>query len=156
VSLREPSSLLEWPAGVLRAGVVFLLAVTLVAAAIRYTQSARQLHQTASHNSALSFSDREIAGGNSVLPDQTAAYEARGLIPEDETYHVAFGPDYAEGTPLTRPFAESYYLYFLMPRRPSDNPSWLICYGCDLAEYGDRAKVEWRGPDDVSIVRIEP
>ena len=156
MSAREPPSLLELPGGVLRAGVVFLLAVTLVAAAIRYAPSARDLHQTASRNSALSFSDREIAGGNSVLPDQTAAYEARGLIPEDETYHVAFGHDYAEGTPLTRPYTESYYLYFLMPRRPSDDPSWLICYGCDLAEYGDRARVEWRGPDDVSIVRIEP
>ena len=47
MSAREPPSLLEWPDGVLRAGVVFLLAVTLVAAAIRYAQSARDLHQTA-------------------------------------------------------------------------------------------------------------
>ena len=156
MSAREPPSLLEWPDGVLRVGVVFLLVVTLVAAAIRYSQSVRELHETASHNSALSFSDREIAGGNSVLPDQTAAYEARGLIPEGETYHVAFGPDYAGGTALTRLYAESFYLYFLMPRRPRDDPSWLICYGCDLAEYGDRAKVEWRGPDDVSIVRLDP
>ena len=155
MNLPKASSWLEWPEGVLRAGVVFLLAVTLVAAAIRYTQSVRALGEAASNNSALSFSDREIAGGNSVLPDQTAAYEARALIPEGETYHVAFGPDYAEGTPLTRPYAESYYLYFLMPRRPSDDPSWLICYGCDLAEYAGRAKVAWRGPDDVSIVRIE-
>jgi hypothetical protein len=152
---REPPSLLEWPAGVLRVGVVFLVGVTLVAVVIRYAQAVPDLGETASRNSALSFSDREIAGGNSVLPDQTAAYEARGLIPEDETYHVAFGPEYAAGTPLTRLYAESYYLYFLMPRRPSDDPSWLICYGCDLAEYGDRAKVVWRGPDDVSIVRIE-
>jgi hypothetical protein len=157
VSAREPpTSLLEWPEGVLRVGVVFLLVVTLVAAAIRYSQSIRDLQGTASRNSALSFSDREIAGGNSVLPDQTAAYEARGLIPEDETYHVAFGPEYAGGTALTRLYAESFYLYFLMPRRPSDDPSWLICYGCDLAEYGARARVEWRGPDDVSIARIEP
>jgi hypothetical protein len=156
VNRREPSSWLEWPDGVLRAGVVFLVAVTAVTVGIRYSQVVRDLSGTASHNSALSFSDREIAGGNAVIPDQTAAYEARGLIPVDETYHVAFGADYAGGTPLTRPFAESFYLYFLMPRRPSDDARWLICYGCDLAEYGHRAKVVWRGPDDVSIVRVEP
>ena len=144
------------PLGVLRVGVVFLIAVTLVAAAIRYSQAVRHLGEAAARNSALSYSDREIAGGNSVLPDQAAAYVARGLISKDETYHVAFGADYAGGTPLTRPFAESYYLYFLMPRRPSDDARWLICYGCDLAEYGDRAKVVWRGPDEVSIVRVEP
>jgi hypothetical protein len=155
VSQSHPSALLG-RLGVLQVGVVFLVAVTMVAAAIRYVHAVRHLGEAAVRNSALSYTDREIAGGNSVLPDQAAAYVARGLIPKDETYHVAFGADYAGGTPLTRPFAESYYLYFLMPRRPSDDARWLICYGCDLAEYGDRAKVMWRGPDEVSIVRVAP
>lgn len=155
MNLREPSWWLEWPDGVLRVGVVFLVAVTFVAVVIRYPQVVHDRGETASDNSALSFSDREIAGGNSVIPDQTAAYEARARIPEDQTYHVAFGADYTGGSPLTRPYAESFYLYFLVPRRPADDAPWIICHGCDPTEYGESAKVVWRGPEDVSIVRVE-
>jgi hypothetical protein len=154
VNARTGSRWLEWPEGALRVGVVFLVASTLVAAAVRYPRVVRDLGNDASRNSALSYSDREIAGGNSVLPDQSAAYAARALIPEDETYHVAFGPDYAQGSPLTRPYAESYYLYFLMPRRPADDASWVICHGCDTTELGKGAIVVWRGPADVSIVKV--
>ena len=155
MNVRDPTWF-EWPDGVLRVGVVFLVAVTLVAAAIGYGRDVRNLGETASHNSALSYADREIAGGNSVLPDQSAAYEARARIRHDETYHVAFGPDYVGGSSLTRPYAESFYLGFLMPRRPANDADWVICHGCDLAEYGDRATVVWRGPEGVSIVKVEP
>ena len=155
MNVRESSWWLEWPDGALRVGVVFLVAVTVVAAATGYVQDVRDLGETASRNSALSYSDREIAGGNSVLPDQSAAYEARARIPENETYHVAFGSDYAGGSPLTRPYAESFYLEFLMPRRPADDAAWVICHGCDPAEYANSAQVVWTGPEDVSIVRVE-
>jgi hypothetical protein len=152
---RATSPSLQTRAGVVRVGVAFLLAVALVSVAIRYPQVLSDLGDAASRNSALSFSDREIAGGNSVLPDQSAAYAARGRIPEDETYRVAFGPGFARGTSLTRPYAESYYLYFLMPRRQAADAPWVLCHGCDVAELGSRAEVVWEGPESVSIVRTE-
>ena len=115
----------------------------------------RQLEEEASSNSALSFSDREIAGGNGVVADQAHLYAARALIPENESYHVAVSGDYRGGTDLTVPYVESYFQYFLMPRRPADGAPWIVCYGCDLTEYEGRGTVVWRGVEDVSIVRID-
>jgi hypothetical protein len=42
-----------------------------------------------------------------------------------------------------------------MPRRPGEGGvPWVICYGCDMTEYGPDADVVWRGDDDISIVRV--
>ncbi len=56
---------------------------------------------------------------------------ARALIPEDERFHVSVSPSFEGGTELTVPFVESYYRYFLMPRRMSEGAPWVICYACD-------------------------
>jgi hypothetical protein len=133
---------------------VLVVGATAVAVA-RLPTVIRQLEEDASRNSALSFSDREIAGGNGVVADQAHVYAARARIPEGESYHVVVSGDYRGGTDLTVPYVESYFQYFLMPRRPADDASWIVCYGCDLAEYEGRGTVVWRGVDDVSIVRID-
>ena len=137
--MRRLSWWLEWPMGMIRVGVVFLVGVTTFAAAVRFPAVVGELGDDAARNSALSFADREIAGGNGLVAEQTAVYEARGRIPEDGTYHVAAGPDFPGGSDLTVPYVASYYQYFLMPRRPAEDAPWLICYGCDLEAYGGRA-----------------
>ena len=50
-------------------------------------------------NAAMSYADREFAGGNAVVADQGGLYWARGLIPEDASYSVSVG------TPVATPEA---------------------------------------------------
>ena len=152
--MERVSPWLEWPDGVVRTGVVFLVAAALVAVTWAYPGVLRQAGQDATRNSELSYSDREIAGGNGLVADQIAVYAARGLIPEGDTYKVVVDPGYQSGGPETIQFVDSFYRYFLMPRRPAEGAQWIICYGCDLVPYGSRAQVVWDGDDDVSIARI--
>lgn len=135
--------------------MVFLVAAALVAVTAAYPGVLRQAGRDATRNSDLSYSDREIAGGNGLVADQGAAYAARALIPENDTYRVAVDPGFRGGIAETVAFVDSYYRYFLMPRRPAEDAPWVICYGCDLEPYGSRAQVVWEGDDDISIVRIE-
>jgi hypothetical protein len=153
--VRRLSWWIGWPEGTIRSGIVFLVVVATIAVVVQLPTVVRELEEDATRNSALSFSDREIAGGNGVVVDQAAVYAARARIPENETYHVAVGADYRGGTALTAPYVESYYQYFLMPRRPRDDASWVICYGCDVAEVEARAEILWQGGEDISIVRVE-
>ena len=152
--MRRLSWWLEWPVGMIRVGVAFLVAAATLAVLVTYPDVLRELGREASRNSALSFSDREIAGGNGLVEDQIAVYAARGLIPEDATYHVAVSPEFEAESDLTGQYVGSYYRYFLMPRRPAEDAPWVICYGCDLTEYGSRADVVWEDDSGISIVRI--
>jgi len=145
---------LAWPTGLIRVGVVFLVSVAALAVVVRYPAVLREVGRQATSNSSLSYSDREIAGGNGLVVDQTALYAARALIPEDETYHVAVGSGYEGGTDSTVRFVDSYYRYFLMPRRPAEDAPWLICYGCDLEQYGSHSEVVWESGEDIAIARI--
>jgi len=145
----------EWPQGVIRTGVVFLVVVATVVVVGRLPTVVTQLEDDAANNSALSYADREIAGGNGVVVDQAAVYAARARIPVDETYHVAVAPDYPHGTEVTVPAVESYYQYFLMPRRPADDARWVVCYACDVLEVEPRTEVVWSGGADISIVRVD-
>ena len=147
---------LEWPSGLVRTGVVLLTCAVFAAVVVTYPSVLRELGDDASRNSALSYTDREIAGGNELVPDQGAAYAARALIPKDESYDVAVDPGFDGGSELTVPFVESYYRYFLLPRRPSEDAKWVICYGCDLREDGSRFEVVWDGGEGVSILRARP
>jgi hypothetical protein len=147
---------LAWPAGPIRVGVLFLVSVATVAVIVRYPAVLRELDRDASRNSSLSYADREVAGGNGLVADQTALYEARARIPENETYHVVVGADYEGGSDLTVPYVDSYYRYFLMPRRPAEDAQWLICYGCDLERYVSRNEVVWESDKGISIARLGP
>jgi hypothetical protein len=146
---------LEWPRGVVRVGVVLVVAVTIAAVATKYPALLRDLGQEADGNSALSYADREVAGGNGLVADQTAVYAARGLIPTDETFNVVVDPSFEGGNDETVRYVASYYRYFLMPRRMTESARWVICYACDRAEYGDTAEVVWEGEEGISILRVE-
>jgi hypothetical protein len=151
--MRSASWWIEWPKGPLRVGVLFLVATAAIAVVIAYPRLLRELGSDASRNSALSFADRDIAGGNGLVADQAAVYAARGLIPDDETYKVVVGPGYEGGSDLTEGYVGSYYRYFLLPRRPAEDAPWIVCYGCDLSSY--TAKVVWKDDEGISIARVE-
>jgi hypothetical protein len=135
----------------LAAGLVIAVGVV---AAIYLVKAVVKLDDTADANSAMSYADREIAGGNSILIDQDAAYEARALIPSAATYRVRVGPGLRNATPLTSTYVESWFDYFLMPRRPAGNARWIICYGCDRSELGPSFVERWRDDNGISIGRL--
>jgi hypothetical protein len=152
--VRSSSWWIEWPTGPIRISVVFLVATAAIAVVVTYPGLVRESGDEASTNSAQTYIDRAVAGGNGLVADQEAVYAARALIPTDAAYHVAIAPDYTGGDELTQAHVASYFRYFLVPRRPAESAPWIVCYGCDLAEYGPDAEVLWRGDDNVSIVHV--
>lgn len=136
-------------------GVVLVVAVTVIAVAIRYPTLVRDLNGRASDNSSLSYADREIAGGNGLVANQIAVYAARGLIPPDAAFNVVVSPTFEGGSAETVQYVASYYRYFLMPRRMVEDAPWVICYACDSDEYGEAAEVVWQGDEGISILRVE-
>jgi hypothetical protein len=137
-----------------RVGVILVLALTAAFGAVYFVKAMSQLDDTADANSALNYDDREIAGGNSVIVDQTAAYEARGLIPTDGTYRFAIGPQLRGSSDLTARFSGDWLRYFLMPRRPRLDGRWVICYGCDTSMLGGPFTVRWRDENGISIGQL--
>lgn len=141
-----------------RTGISRLAAIVYVIAAlalgvVHYVKGLSTLGDNASRNSSQTFEDREIAGGNSILVDQRVAYEARALIPESEPYRVVTGPHMRETTELTAAYVGSWFTYFLMPRRPSADARWILCFGCEqstLAGY----EVRWENGKGISIGRL--
>jgi len=119
--------------------------------AIYYVKALRHLDRVADANSALSYSDRKVAGGNSIVIDQQAALQAEALIPRDATFRVRVSSGIGESNALTPTFAESWFRYFLMPRRPAADARWVICYRCDRSELGSYA-VRWHDDAGISIV----
>jgi hypothetical protein len=134
--------------------VVLCVALTLAVGGVHYLQAISQLGDTASSNSSLSFDDREIAGGNSIVVDQRAPYEARALIPVNDSYHVVVGSSLHQWTELTQGYVAQWLTYFLMPRRPKENAKWIICYGCDSTTLGSGYEVRWRDREGISIGRL--
>ena len=130
------------------------VALALGVGAIHYYKALSQLGQTASSNSSLSFDDREIAGGNSVIVDQAAAYEARSLIPVAAAYRLVSGQRLRVRTELTEKYVGDWFRYFLMPRRPRPDARWIICYGCDTSDLGGVYVVRWHDDNGISIGQL--
>jgi hypothetical protein len=144
--VRSASWWTERPNGHLRIGVLLLVATTAIAVVVTYPRLLREGGDDAAKNSAQTYVDREVAGGNGLVADQQALYAARALIPPDATYHLAIAADYTGGDELTQGHVASC--------RPEERAPWVVCYGCDLADYGSAAEVLWRGDEDISIVRV--
>jgi hypothetical protein len=140
---------------VARVGVAFCVAGAVAIGAVYYVKAVDRLGDTASSNSSLAYDDREIAGGNSIIVDQTAAYEARSLIPVTASYRFALGDGLRSKTNLTETFAGDWFRYFLMPRRPRPDARWVICYGCDTANFGGAFEVRWKDRFGISIGRLQ-
>jgi hypothetical protein len=135
-------------------GLVFVFVCLGIAAALwRAAGTVHQLGGIAGQNSHLDYADREVGGGNGVIIDQAALYEARAWIPRDASYRMLSGSHLQSATPLSEPFAHVYFRYFLMPRRRSDSAPWIVCFGCDLATQAPGARTVWSDSDGIAIAR---
>jgi hypothetical protein len=146
--------LLEWPRGIARLAAAACAAVAVAVLVYELPRTVDSLGDAAARNAAVSFADREIAGGNSILVDQIAAYEARGLIPPHDAFRVVTGPNMKETTPLTLQAVSPWLSYFLMPRRQSGDAPWVVCYGCDTARLGGEYHVLWQDDKGISIGNV--
>ena len=134
--------------------VVFCLGVTLIALAWLYPQAFADANRTARANAALDQIDRELGGGNSVLPAQAIAIEGRGRIPEDETFTVAVGEPRESWSELAIPDTlENYMRYFLLPRRTNPDAAWILCFACDRTAYPGSAPVWEDAEEGLAILR---
>ena len=134
-----------------RVGVVGCVIVAVLLGAVYFVKAVDALSDTASTNAAANFDDREFGGGNSLVADKSALYEARALIPDDQSYRVLTGSPVAGETELTQEFIDQFARYFLMPRRPDGDARWIICYGCDRSKLGP-ASVVWDNGGGISIL----
>lgn len=134
--------------------VVVVVAASSVLGFAYFAKGLSDLDQGTTANSDLSFADREFGGGNGIVLDQQAAYAAAALIPPHATYRLLTGSGLKEPTSLTLPFVESWFRYFLMPRRPASNAPWLICYGCDISKLGAKYTPRWQDDRGISIGRL--
>jgi len=148
------AGLLEWPQGLARLAAASSATVAIAVLVYELPHAVRSLGREADANAALSFADREVAGGNSILVDQFAAYEARGLIPPNETFRVVTGPNLKETTPLTLQAVSPWLNYFLMPRRQTGDAPWIVCYGCDASKLGGSYEVLWQDDKGISVGRV--
>jgi hypothetical protein len=138
--------------GLPRLVVVGCVAAIVAALILRYPEAFRDANTTARANAALDFMDRQVGGGNSVVPDQRFLVEARGRIPEDGSFTVAVGEHQPGWTDLTAGFTETFAKYFLLPRRYAADAPWILCLACDRSAYPGAEEV-WSGEDALSILR---
>jgi hypothetical protein len=134
-----------------RGGVALCVVVAVAVSLVWFVRTVDRLGETADANGSTNFDDREFAGGNSLVVDKRALYEARALIPEDGTYRVVAGPGVDGATELTEPYIDQYARYFLMPRRPSPDADWILCYGCDPATIDRPSEVVWDNGAGITI-----
>jgi hypothetical protein len=145
--------LLAGPNVIRRLVVLFCVAVTLAAVAVRLPETFADANRAARANASLDWVDRQLGGGNSVLPDQGVAIEASGRIPERETFDVDVGEPPESWSELSTPDAlETYMRYFLLPRRPADGAPWIICFACDPNAHPGATTV-WQDDESISILR---
>jgi hypothetical protein len=138
-----------------RGGVVLCVGLSIVFGAIYFPRALTDFDDTASNNASLSYSDREVAGGNGIVADQEAAYQAQAIIPRDAKYRVVTGSALKNPQSLTLAFVETWYRYFLMPRRTAGDARWIICYGCDVSKLGGPYAILWQDDDGISIGRLQ-
>ena len=147
------TQLLSRPDSTRRLVVVFCVVTTLVAIVVHFPEAFADANRTARANAALDYLDREVGGGNSILPDQAMAIEARGWIPPSGSFRVDVGEPHETWTELATPDAlETYMRYFLLPRRPRGDAPWILCFGCDHGAYPG-AQVVWEDDEGLSILR---
>jgi hypothetical protein len=140
------------PAAPTVAAVLLTIAAGAVAF-VYWVKGVLDLGDRATANSHLSYSDREIAGGNSIIVDQDAAYRARALIPAGARYRVVTGSNLKNETGLTQRFVVDWFRYFLMPIRPDARGRWIVCYGCDQGSLGGAYTARWGDKNGISIGR---
>ena len=114
----------------------------VVALAWLYPHAFNDANRAARANARLDNIDRALGGGNSVLPAQAIAMEARGRSPEHGTFTVAVGPRQPGWSVLADSASvENYMRYFLLPRKTDPDAPWILCFACDRSAYPDATPV---------------
>ena len=132
---------------------MFCVAVTVVAVFVLWPDAFADANREARANAALDYIDRQIGGGNSVLPDQTIVVEAWGRIPTDDSFLVAVGEPQEGWSELSTPGAIATFVHsILLPRRESANAPWILCFACDRGAYPG-AETVWEDEEGLSILR---
>ena len=94
------------------------------------------------------------AAATRCFPTQAIAIEARGRIPEDETFPVAVGEP-AGGLERALDARRVANVHALLPpaspRRAADAP-WILCFACDRSAYPG-AELVWEDDEGLSILR---
>ena len=135
----------DWPRGFVRFGVAVYLAVVAALGLVYFAKAVDRLGGEASRNAAANYDDRAFGGGNALV-DKEALNEARGRIPEHAAYRLLVGQDAAD--------LANYVRYFLMPRRPDPDASWVLCYDCGRAGPGNGIRVVWANHAGITIGRL--
>jgi hypothetical protein len=135
--------------------VVYVVVVSLAVVAIELPKRLGGLGDVSAANASLSYADREIAGGNSVIADQLLAYEARAILPRDASYRVVVGVKLTKQASLSTASVPGWLRYFLMPRRQDDGARWVVCYGCDPARLGAGYEALWSDDFGISVGRLK-
>jgi len=116
--------------------VALCVSLALAAGLVNFAKALDELGTEAGVHAEANTDDRELAGGTSLGLVQEALTEARGLIPERGAYRLVVGPDATNIGQFAR--------YFLMPRRPTAEARWVLCYACDRSSLGAELDVLWR------------
>jgi hypothetical protein len=133
--------------------VVFCAAVTVGALVVLWPEAFADANRAARANATLDYVDRQVGGGNSVLPDQAAVIEAQGRIPTEETFLVAVGGPQEGWSELSTPDAIATFMRsVLLPRRESADAPWILCFACDRGAYPGAEPV-WEDEEGLSILR---
>jgi hypothetical protein len=111
-----------------------------------FVRAVDRLGDEASTNATANYDDRAFGAGNALDVDKQALAQARGWIPESGAYRLLVPPDGAD--------LRNFVRYFLMPRRPDPDASWVVCYGCDLASLGSRLRVVWKNDAGFTLGRV--
>jgi hypothetical protein len=144
------------PGALGRVIVLFCVGVLLVALVWLYPHAFADANSAARANAELDWIDRQLGGGNSVLPAQAIAVEARGRIPDDGTFTLAVGPPQPGWRSLsTADTLENFMRYYLLPRRTSDGAPWILCFACDRSAYPG-AQVVWEDDDNALAILRRP
>lgn len=141
------------PGGTQRYLVIAIVVAAGVAALVRLPHELRDLRANARAVGSLSYADRDVGAGNSIVPEQVALYQFAGRIPLDATYRVIVGPAQDGWTERTATSIEPFVRYWLMPRRSAADAGWIVCVGCDPAEYPGAVE-EWSGEAGIRLLRI--
>lgn len=152
---RHVRGVLSGPGALGRLCVVCVVVVSLALVAVELPRRLDDLGDVSTANASLSYADREIAGGNSVLADQLLAYEARAILPLDVPYRVVIGSKLTKQATLSTASVPSWLRYFLMPRRQAEGARWVVCYGCDPAGLGGRYQPLWSDDFGISVGRLD-
>ena len=137
-----------------RAVSLAALAVAMVGLALALPRALDELDATAEANSALDWADREIAWERLDAQPGGALHGAVADPGAEAQYQVSVGPAELFESPLTGPFVSDYLHSFLMPRRRSTTPTWIVCYR--RATHPPGARVVWEDAEaPVRILRRE-